>query len=187
MNVSILYNSSRKLVSNNKKMIINAIIGNKVLSNTIQPKSNNIQQCHRQYTTSPNNQELYRTFKTRSLDPKYTDNYKPGSKAFAECESDAIQDLFFQFAKVADNGGVDEEGSYLSFNGVKELLGSIGEKPDDATLKRLFQEADLNNDKKLHLDVSLMKFWCIMYQRGDIINTRQSWHFLLFIKFQSLL
>ena len=171
MNVSSLYSSSRKLAVSNNKTIIKAmsLSSNKVLTNNTINQTNNTQQYHfhRQYTTSPINQELYRTFKTGSLDPKdNTDNnYKPGSKAFAECESDAIQDLFFQFAKVADNGGIDEEGSYLSFNGVKELLGSIGEKPDDATLKRLFREADLNKDKKLHLNVSFfgisLSFSCI--------------------------
>ena len=105
-----------------------------------------------------------RSFRTRSFGRSLDENKdiagnKPGSKAFAECETDAIQDLFFQFAQVDnDGGGIDEEGTpHLCLNGVRELLHSIGERPDDETLTRLFQEADQNNDGKLDLDVSYNK------------------------------
>lgn len=102
-----------------------------------------------------------RSFRTRSFDDKTknTDDKiydKPGSKAFAECETDAIQDLFFQFAKVDDAGGMYEDGKpYLCLKGIRDLLSSIGEKPDEKTIMRLFQEADLNGDGKLDLHVSL--------------------------------
>lgn len=99
----------------------------------------------------------HRAFQTQSTkENKKTLPYKPGSKAFAECETDAIQDLFFQFAKCDYAGGVDEMGSYLSLKGVEELLNSIGERPDEKTLIKLFNEADSNNDGKLHIDEFLV-------------------------------
>ena len=109
----------------------------------------------------PQQYTSHRAFKTRSFEKPYeleqdANVEKPGSKAFAECETDAIQDLFFQFAQIAENGGVDEEGSYLSLKGVEELLKSIGENPSQRTLKRMFNEADLNHDGKLHLNVSYL-------------------------------
>ena len=51
-------------------------------------------------------------------------------------------------------GGVDVGGSYLSLRGVRELLHSIGERPDERTLRKLFSAADTSNDGKLHLEVS---------------------------------
>lgn len=106
-----------------------------------------------------------RSFRTRSFRTttgggiKDLFESKPGSKAFAECETSAIQDLFYQFAQDSnDQGGIDEDGAYLCLNGIRELLNSIGEKTDDKTIMRLFQEADSNNDGKLHLDVRT--FFC---------------------------
>jgi adenylate kinase len=111
-------------------------------------------------------QQQQRLFQTRSSGNKKSFNhnqddkskvYKPGSRAFAECETDAIQDLFFQFAQVDDVGGIDEEGEpFLCLKGVQELLNSIGEKPNEDTLKSLFMEADENDDGKLHLDEFLV-------------------------------
>ena len=72
--------------------------------------------------------------------------------AFADCESAAITDLFLSFAKSRPDGGVDEGGAYLCIDSVRELLASIGERPSDHMLKNLFEEADVNNDGKLHLD-----------------------------------
>jgi len=113
--------------------------------------------------TGPNNASTSiqsRTFKTRSFQTtsnektQSTTNYKPGSRAFAECETNAIQDLFYQFANEGANGGggVDDDGSYLNIEGVRELLTSIGEKPDDVNLENMFREMDKNNNGKLHLD-----------------------------------
>jgi adenylate kinase len=79
---------------------------------------------------------------------------KPGSLAFAECESEAISDLFHHFAQI--DGGTDNQGPFLCVRGVRELLASIGERPDQVTLRRIFKEADLNNDGKLHLDEFLI-------------------------------
>ena len=164
MNTTMFRKVSRRIL-NSKSIKVSGIYrpdnynncnGIKSMSRTMSQFKNN--SIDRYYTTTPNPQELYRTFKTRSFDSSKSDddeNYTPGSKAFADCESDAIQDLFFQFALDTNNGGVDDEGSYLSLRGVKELLNSIGEKPDKMTVKRLFEEADINGDGKLHLNVSI--------------------------------
>lgn len=49
-------------------------------------------------------------------------------------------------------GGVDSDGkSYLCLRGVRELLSSIGERPDEQTLRRMFSKADRNNDGRLDL------------------------------------
>ena len=81
---------------------------------------------------------------------------QPGSLAFADCEFEAIADLFYQFANHGNSsaGGVDELGSYLCINGVKDLLESIGERPDEDTLQQLFYLNDVNKDGKLHFEVS---------------------------------
>lgn len=80
---------------------------------------------------------------------------KPGSIAFAECETAAITDLFYEFAKESNDKG--EEGHYfLSLGGVRELLNSIGERPDERTLKRLYLAADTNRDGKLSLSEFLV-------------------------------
>jgi adenylate kinase len=139
---------------------------------------NNDQQCrsYTSYKTSSSNNTYSnsyshshsyksitkRTFKTRSFQTTSNDitntqsMNKPGSRAFAECETNAIQDLFFQFAQDDEIGGVDEGGAYLCLRGVGELLNSIGEKPDELTLSRLFMEADQNGDGKLHLEEFLI-------------------------------
>jgi len=102
--------------------------------------------------TAPN---ILRRFQTRSAEELSRETasrrIKPGSLAFADCETNAIADLFYHFAKV--DGGVDGRGHYLCYNGVKELLYSIGERPHDTILLQLFQDADKDNDGKLHLEV----------------------------------
>mmetsp|Transcript_18405 Transcript_18405/g.25925 ORF Transcript_18405/g.25925 Transcript_18405/m.25925 type:complete len:365 (-) Transcript_18405:493-1587(-) len=91
--------------------------------------------------------------KRRDLSWKEELDEKPGSVAFADCEADAIADLFYQFAQAGDGqGGIDDEGTFLTVSGVKELLGSIGERPDDITVRKLFVKADSNDDGKLHLN-----------------------------------
>jgi adenylate kinase family enzyme len=99
-----------------------------------------------------------RTFETESPsgDKKSNSKFsKPGSIAFAECETAAITDLFYQFARESDDKG--EEGNYyLSLAGVRELLNSIGERPDEKTLKRLYLAADTNRDGKLSLSEFLV-------------------------------
>jgi len=72
--------------------------------------------------------------------------------AFADCETDAIADLFYHCAgKSKKHGGVDNEGIYLSLLGVKELLKNIGETPNDCTLERLFHEVDETKNGKIHI------------------------------------
>ena len=96
-----------------------------------------------------------REFQTCSNGTKSTDmlESKPGSLAFADCESAAISDLFYQFAQ-SKEGGVDNKGKFLSLTGVGELLSNIGERPDKKMLQLLFNEIDKNNDGKIHLEVS---------------------------------
>jgi hypothetical protein len=76
----------------------------------------------------------------------------PGSKAFADCEADAIKDLFHNFAKTdGDATGI----KYLDLDGVRNLLNSIGERPDERTLRRLYKAADFNGDGIIELHVSI--------------------------------
>mmetsp|Transcript_38372 Transcript_38372/g.57471 ORF Transcript_38372/g.57471 Transcript_38372/m.57471 type:complete len:220 (-) Transcript_38372:1431-2090(-) len=100
-----------------------------------------------------------RSFQT--WQPEHTcdlvDPSKPGSRAFADCEYEPLTDLFNQFAKTDHGGkvgGVDSAGTYLCLEGVRRLLTSIGERPDDETLRELFRVVDVSGDEKLHLEVS---------------------------------
>ena len=90
---------------------------------------------------------------------------QPGSVAFADCEVEAIADLFYQFAHSSEAsslyehanpnlniGGVDEKGDYLCVKGVRALLEHIGEQPDENMLRDLF----MHNDGKLHFEVSYL-------------------------------
>jgi adenylate kinase len=117
---------------------------------------------------NPSSSTIVREFQTDSRDfhtQQQENKLKkdtPGSLAFAECEKNAVTDLFFNFAakqSPSDNegpdknvGGVDSDGkSYLCLRGVRELLSSIGERPDEQTLRRMFSKADRNNDGRLDL------------------------------------
>ena len=96
-----------------------------------------------------------RYFQTRSEEESRRGELssRPGSAAFADCETDAIADLFYHFAKV--DGGVDSRGTYLTYNGVKEILKSINERNDDEILEKLMHVADSDRDGKLYLQVSM--------------------------------
>ena len=74
---------------------------------------------------------------------------QPGGKAFAECEMDAVRDLFHGFAKTDKDSGI----KYLDMDGVRELLKSVGERPDETTLQRLYDLADENGDEVIELHV----------------------------------
>jgi len=81
---------------------------------------------------------------------------EPGSLAFAAGELAAVSDLFFRYANTSD-GGIDQDGSsFLTPSGVRKMLSSIGENPDDATFEKLFHAADLNGDGKLQLHVRMI-------------------------------
>lgn len=84
---------------------------------------------------------------------------KPGSLAFADCEFEAVADLFYQFANKGEvqgddsEGGIDEMGrSFLCINGVRDLLESIGERADETMLQNLFQ----HNHGKLYFEEFLL-------------------------------
>lgn len=81
----------------------------------------------------------------------------PGSRAFGECEISALSDLFLQFAKTSstNDSGLDDLGPYLSINALTRLLASVGEKPDEHTLKTLFDSINVTKDGKLRLDCFL--------------------------------
>jgi hypothetical protein len=74
---------------------------------------------------------------------------KPGSLAFADCEYDAVTDLFASFAKTDDSGL-----KYLDLEGARELLNSIGERPDEETLRKLYKAADMDGNGVIELHVS---------------------------------
>jgi adenylate kinase family enzyme len=96
-----------------------------------------------------------RAFKTGSSESKKKKVVKPGSVAFADCEAAAITDLFFQFAQESVDS--DDKGMhYLSLRGVRNLLDSIGERPDEKTLRRMFKAADTTKDGRLSLSEFLV-------------------------------
>jgi len=98
-----------------------------------------------------------RTFKTGASadDTNLIGEIVPGSVAFADCESAAISDLFFQFAQ--ESHDTDDKGAhYLSLRGVRNLLDSIGERQDEKTLRRLFKAADTEKDGRLSLSEFLV-------------------------------
>jgi len=106
------------------------------------------------------NANSIRTFKTISskydhdqISPKTP---SPGSLAFAQCEMAAITDLFYQFARNFDENGKGDGEHFLTPIDVRELLNSIGERPDERTLKKLFMAADTAKDGKLSLSEFLV-------------------------------
>ena len=76
----------------------------------------------------------------------------PGSRAFVECEREALIDLFHRYASDCDT-----MGRYLDRDGLASILRAVGETTDDETLEKLFQTADINGDGTIELDVS---FFC---------------------------
>mmetsp|Transcript_30093 Transcript_30093/g.63388 ORF Transcript_30093/g.63388 Transcript_30093/m.63388 type:complete len:446 (-) Transcript_30093:152-1489(-) len=80
-------------------------------------------------------------------------SHHPGSRAFGECEISALSDLFLEFARTSSS--VDDLGPYLNLEGIRRLLASVGESPDEDTLKALFDSINVNKDGKLRLDCFL--------------------------------
>ncbi len=107
-----------------------------------------------------------RSFKTRSTDdahththPEFPEEKKPGSVAFADVETDAMTDLFNSFAQTdcddlpsLASTGKSSAPNYLTLRGVRQLLASIGERPDEDTLRQIFQAADTTKNGKLSID-----------------------------------
>ena len=100
------------------------------------------------------------SFHTSHANPFYTKDHRhtqdasrPGSVAFGECEINALSDLFLQFAHASNS--VDDVGPYLDQERIKQLLESVGEKPDDATLQTLMERVNQHKDGKLRLDCFL--------------------------------
>jgi adenylate kinase len=114
--------------------------------------------------------QSFAEFHTSPANPFYTHDTKdhiasqsrPGSIAFGECEINALSDLFLQFAKTSNS--VDDTGPYLNFQRIKQLLESVGEKPDDITLQTLFEQVNLHKDGKLRLD-------CFLRAADSILGT----------------
>eukprot|EP00980_Cylindrotheca_fusiformis_P024204 scaffold11634_cov109-Cylindrotheca_fusiformis.AAC.7 len=74
----------------------------------------------------------------------------PGSKAFVECDRDAIVDLFRKYAVNCDSSGRCMDKQRLG-----DLLRAIGENPNQQTLDRLFAAADENGDGVIELHVRI--------------------------------
>lgn len=70
----------------------------------------------------------------------------PGSRAFVECDRNALIDLFHKYAV-----DCDVSGRYLDLEGLRKLLRAVGENLDQATLERLFATADINGDGTIEL------------------------------------
>lgn len=79
---------------------------------------------------------------------------KPGSKAFAACEVDAMVDLFYYHAQDIESDG--KSVKCLAPEGVAELLKSIGEKGCDTTVQHIFKQADKDGNGYIDLDEFLM-------------------------------
>ncbi len=91
-----------------------------------------------------------RLFETTSKSPSSELNGNKISTGTSMSAS-AMTDLFQQFSESLKNTESDEE-EYLTLNGIRDLLESVGERPDEKTLRRIFKTADLNKDGKLQLD-----------------------------------
>jgi Ca2+-binding EF-hand superfamily protein len=76
----------------------------------------------------------------------------PGSRAFVECDREALIDMFHKYAV-----NCDISGRYLNRDGLGAILRAVGEDPDQETLERLFRTADINGDGSIELEVRRKK------------------------------
>ena len=63
----------------------------------------------------------------------------PGSRAFVDCDRNALHDLFYKFAKECS-----VSGKSLDRSGLAKLLKAVGETVDPDTLEQLFVASDLD-------------------------------------------
>jgi hypothetical protein len=75
-----------------------------------------------------------------------------GSKAFVDCDREAIVDLFRKYAV-----DCDVSGRYMDKERLADLLRAVGENPNQETIDRLFAVADENGDGAIELDVRRQK------------------------------
>ena len=71
----------------------------------------------------------------------------PGSRAWVECDREAVIDLFHKFAV-----DCDVSGRFLDKKRLGNLLTAVGENPTQETIDKLFEQGDLNGDGVLELD-----------------------------------
>lgn len=95
----------------------------------------------------------------------------PGSRAFVECDRNALIDLFHKYAV-----DCDVSGRYLDLEGLRKLLRAVGENLDQATLERLFETADINGDGTIELTVRS----CMILQSYDwnVFETNRNMFYL---------
>ena len=65
----------------------------------------------------------------------------PGSRAWVECDREAVIDLFHKFAV-----DCDVSGRFLDKKRLGNLLTAVGENPTQETIDKLFEQGDLNGD-----------------------------------------
>jgi hypothetical protein len=75
-----------------------------------------------------------------------------GSKAYVDCDREAIVDLFHKYAVNCDvsGRGIDKER-------LGDLLRAVGENPNQKTIDRLFAVADEDGNGVIELDVRRQK------------------------------
>ncbi|CAJ1953308.1 unnamed protein product [Cylindrotheca closterium] len=115
----------------------------------IQNVSGRTRHAARHFSNSNDGSSGTRTVSHRVSDisPEGSVDLPLGSKAFVDCDREAIMDLFHKFAV-----DCDVSGKYMDKERLGDLLRAIGENPDEATLDRLFTVADESGDGIIELD-----------------------------------
>jgi len=82
---------------------------------------------------------------------------EPGSKAFLQCDREALIDLFHKYALDSD-----VSGRYLDRDGLSAILKSVGESCTDQMLEDLFQASDVTKNGLITLEVSSVVLRCVV-------------------------
>lgn len=77
------------------------------------------------------------THSTSNATSSSTATARPGSAAFADSDVNALATVFADFATIKSDGSM-----CIDMNGARRLLESIGERPDESSLRELFRSAD---------------------------------------------